>query len=304
MTIPKAIEEFLAGLEAEGRSPHTLGAYRRDLAVFAAFAKQARVRNVGAVTPQLLQRFIAHRSVTHDARGRGRASASINRYRVALKALYAFLERRWLVPRNPTSILRCQRHRGLPPVVLTEREVGQVLAFAYRGPTATRDHALVSFMLLTGCRLAETAALDHAGIDLVARVVILRTTKGGDPDRVMLSPRLARILAAHIGKDAKPDAPLFRAHGRRLSTRQIQRIVTARIAEAGIDKPITAHSLRHSFATRLYNQTGDIRLVQQALRHAHVTTTELYAQVDPLRWRQAVAMVGNAGQAGMPEGVR
>jgi site-specific recombinase XerD len=69
----------------------------------------------------------------------------------------------------------------------------------------------------------------------------------------------------------------------------VQRIVVQRVAEAGITKPITVHSLRHSFATVLYNQTGDIRLVQQALRHQHVSTTEIYAQVDPLRWRREIA---------------
>lgn len=144
-------------------------------------------------------------------------------------------------------------------------------------------------MLLTGCRLAETAALDVTDIDLEVQVAVLRTTKGGDPDRVMISPTLARILAKHIGNIH--DGPLFTAAGRRLSTRQIQRIVTLRTHEAGIEKPITAHSLRHSFATALYNSTCDIRLVQQALRHTHVTTTELYAQIEPSRWRREVARI-------------
>ena len=155
---------------------------------------------------------------------------------------------------------------------------------------AKRDHALITFMLLTGCRLAETAALNVGDIDLDARVAILRKTKGGDPDRVMLSPSLAGIVAGHMG-GSHPEAPLFASGERRLSTRQVQRIVTRRVAEAGITKPITAHSLRHSFATRLYNATGDIRLVQQALRHAHVSTTETYAQVDPLRWRREIAAI-------------
>jgi len=177
----------------------------------------------------------------------------------------------------------------LPPVVLDAREINILVNSRGEGNVGARDHALVCFMLLTGCRLAETAALDITDIDLNARVATLRTTKGGDPDRVMISPRLAKILAAHVG--TRRDGPLFMAHGRRLSTRQIQRIVTARVQEAGIDKSITAHSLRHSFATRLYNATGDIRLVQQALRHSHVSSTELYAQVEPARWRRAVAKV-------------
>jgi integrase/recombinase XerC len=283
-----ATDRFLESLAAEGRSPHTVAAYRRDLAVFTAFIGDVPL---DAVTPDLLQRFMAHQSVQVGPSGAPRAKATINRYRVTVKALYAWADARWLVERNPTSILRCQRHRGLPPVVLDASEMARLVGAEFAGATGKRDHALVAFMLLTGCRLAETAALDVGDIDLVARVAILRTTKGGDPDRVMLSPTLAEILAKHIGGDARADVPLFIAHDRRLSTRQIQRIVTERVHEAGITKPITAHSLRHSFATRLYNETGDIRLVQQALRHTHVSTTETYAQVDPVRWRASVAAI-------------
>lgn len=296
MTISKAIAEFLEGLATEGRSPHTVAAYRRDLAVFAAFAKQARVRNVGAVTPQLLQRFMAHRSVTHDVRGQRRAPASVNRYRVTLKALFAYCERRWFIARNPTGILRCQRHRALPPTVLTEAEVEQVLTFDYAGATAIRDRAMITFMLLTGCRLAETVGLNVGDIDTRTKVAIIGHAKGGDAERVVLSDRVLAALGPLLTRAA--DVPLFVAHDRRLCCRQVQRLVIARVREAGIDKPITAHSLRHTFATRLYNRTGDIRLVQQALRHHHVTTSEQYCQVEPLRWRQAVAGVGNAGTGG------
>jgi integrase/recombinase XerC len=281
------VEDYLCHLQAEGRSPHTVAAYRRDLAVFTAFIGDVPL---DAVTPDLLQRFMAHQSVQVGPSGAPRAKATINRYRVAMKALYAWAAARWLVERNPTSILRCQRHRGLPPVVLDASEMARLVNSEFVGAMAKRDHALITFMLLTGCRLAETAALNVGDIDLDARVAILRKTKGGDPDRVMLSPTLAAILVGHMG-GGHPATPLFATGGRRLSTRQVQRIVTRRVQEAGITKPITAHSLRHSFATRLYNATGDIRLVQQALRHTHVSTTEVYAHVDPLRWRREIAAI-------------
>lgn len=284
----QAAERFLDYLVSEGGSPHTVAAYRRDLRVFTAFIGDVPL---GSVTPDQLQRFMAHQSVQVGPSGALRAKATINRYRVAVKALYAWADARWLVERNPTSILRCQRHRGLPPVVLDANEIARLIGSEFNGGNGRRDHALICFMLLTGCRLAETAALNVGDIDLDARVAVLRKTKGGAPDRVLLNPTLVAILAAHIVADAPLRAPLFAAGARRLSTRQIQRIVTARILEAGITKPITAHSLRHSFATRLYNATGDIRLVQQALRHTHVTTTEIYAQVDPKRWRQEVAAI-------------
>ncbi|MBU1071895.1 tyrosine-type recombinase/integrase, partial [bacterium] len=263
-------------------------AYRRDLAAFVAFVGKL---DLNAVTPSLLQRFMASQGVQLRPCGTQRAKATINRYRVALKALFAFCEARWWVDRNPTSILRCQRHRGLPPVVLDADEITRLVNSEFTGPTGPRDHALVCFMLLTGCRLAETAALNVGDIDLEERVAILRSPKGGDPDRVMLSPQLAEILKVQVGSKTGPDEPLFTARTRRLSIRQIQRIVTARVYEVNITKRITAHSLRHSFATRLYNQTGDIRLVQLALRHSHVTTTEIYAQVEAKRWRKAVARI-------------
>ena len=288
MTIPEAVSQYLASLEAERRSPHTINAYRRDLAAFVAFAGHL---DLNAVTPALLQRFMATDGVQLRPCGTRRAKATINRYRVALKALFAFCEARWLVDRNPTNILKCQRPRGLPPVVLDAEEIVRLVGSEFGGSIGPRDHALVCFMLLTGCRLAETAALNVGDLDLEAGVAILRCPKGGDPDRVMLSPQLVQILASHIGENAEPDAPLFTARGRRLSIRQIQRIVTARVHEAEIDKPVTAHTLRHSFATRLYNQTGDIRLVQKALRHSHVTTTEVYAQVEAQRWRSAIARI-------------
>ena len=288
MLISQAIDDYLRYLEAEARSPHTVAAYRRDLAAFVTFANGESLTELGQVTPAGLSRFMASPTVLQDRAGRTRAPASINRYRVAVKALYAFAEARWIVDRNPTAILRCQRHRGLPPVVLDASEMAQLVAAEFAGAAGRRDHALICFMLLTGCRLAETCALDVGDIDLDARVATLRKTKGGDPDRVVLSPTLAGILGAHIG-GGHPGTPLFATGGRRLSTRQVQRIVTKRVQEAGITKPITAHSLRHSFATRLYNATGDIRLVQQALRHTHVSTTETYAQVDPLRWRREIA---------------
>lgn len=287
METSQIVEDYLRHLQAEGRSPHTVNAYRRDLAAFTAFANGESLTELGQVTPADLVRFMAGPTVRQDAAGRTRAPASINRYRVAVKALYAFAEARWLVERNPTAILRCQRHRGLPPVVLDAGEMARLVAAEFAGAAGRRDHALVCFMLLTGCRLSETAALNVGDIDLDARVAILRKTKGGDPDRVMLSPTLAGIVAGHID-GSLPGTPLFATGGRRLSTRQIQRIVARRVQEAGISKPITAHSLRHSFATRLYNATGDIRLVQQALRHTHVSTTETYAQVDPVRWRREI----------------
>ena len=286
MKLVETVDQYVESLEAENRSPNTIGAYRRDLATFVRYAGDV---DLEAVTPAILQRFMASSGVQLGPCGSPRAKATINRYRVALKALFAWAEARWLVDRNPTRVLKCRRHRGLPPTVLSEKEVETVLCTEYSGRNVLRDRALLTFMLTTGCRLGETAALDAGDIDWANATVTLRTTKGGDPDRMPLCKRCLTCLSEIVGSDTSASIPVFRtSRGQRLSVRQIQRIVVQRLIEAGIGRHVTPHDLRHTFATRLYNRTGDIRLVQHALRHEFVTTTMIYAHVDPLRLRAAV----------------
>jgi len=115
MKISRAVDEYLASLAADGRSPHTIAAYRRDLDAFVRFAGDVDIRTV---TPETLTRFMASDSVQVGPCGAPRAKSTINRYRVALKALFAWAGARWLIQRNPTAILKCQRHRAAPPVIV------------------------------------------------------------------------------------------------------------------------------------------------------------------------------------------
>jgi len=288
MKISRAVDEFLVSLASDGRSPNTIAAYRRDLDAFIRFSDNP---DITSVTPKLLLRFMASNSVQVGPCGAPRAKPTINRYRVALKALFAWAAARWLIQRNPTAILKCQRHRGAPPTILSDREVQRVLRFEYSGRHAARDRALLTFLLLTGCRLGETAALNVGDLDLEAGTATLRCTKGGDPERVFLEPSIIEVLRRQ-NRRSDPRRPLWSTSaGRRLSGRQIQRIIAGRMAEAGITKRVTPHTLRHTFATRLYNRTGDIRLVQLALRHEFISTTQIYAHVDPQRMRDQISQL-------------
>jgi integrase/recombinase XerC len=288
MNLSQAASEFLASLATDGRSPHTIAAYRRDLDAFIRFAGDVDIQSV---TPETLTRFMASDSVQFGPCGAPRAKQTINRYRVALKALFAWAAARWLIQRNPTAILKCQRHRAAPPTILSDREVERVLRFEFSGRHAGRDKTLITFLLLTGCRLGETAALNVGDLDLEAGTATLRCPKGGDPERVVLEPSIIEVLRRQNNR-ADPRRPMWSTSaGRRLSGRQIQRIIATRMVEAGITKRITPHTLRHTFASRLYNRTGDIRLVQLALRHEFISTTQIYAHVDPQRMRDQIAQL-------------
>ncbi|MBU8912922.1 MAG: tyrosine-type recombinase/integrase [Spirochaetales bacterium] len=285
MIITEAVDQFLADLASDGRSPHTVAAYRRDLKVFIRFAGDTIITDV---TPAVLTAFMATQGVQVRPCGASRAKASINRYRVSLKALFAWCGDRWLIERNPTSILKCRRHRALPPEILTKAEVAMLTEFSFGGKWAERDRTLIQFMLATGCRLGETVTLSVGDIDFERSRVILRNPKGGEPETVPMTRVILDQLCVTTG-DTELTHPLFRTGtGNRLSCRQVQRIVARRCIEAGIKKTITPHSLRHTFATKLYNQTGDIRLVQVALRHESIATTQTYAQLDHSRLQTAL----------------
>lgn len=285
MRIQEAVNQFLEDLRVDQRSPHTIAAYRRDLLAFTSFAG---IVPIDTLTPAHLTAFMASQAVQVRPCGTPRAKASINRYRVSLKALFAWCEARWLIDRNPTVILKCKRHRAVPPELLTEKECGRLASFSFEGKWAGRDRALILLMLGTGCRLGEMASLNVGDIRWDSGTLLLRCPKGGEPDQVTAGDELLRLIKP-LASGTELVQPLFRnARGQRLSHRQIQRIVNLRCLQAGITKRVTPHILRHTFATWLYNATGDIRLVQKALRHEHVTTTETYAQVLPQRILSAV----------------
>jgi integrase len=141
-------------------------------------------------------------------------------------------------------------------------------------------------------RLGSLVSLNFGDIDLKSGIAHIRT-KGGGRDRVYLNPQLQRLIARYlknVGPEANtsPNVPLFRSvHGRRLGARQIQLNFAKWCREAGITASV--HSLRHTFATRLYHRTGDLHLVQRALGHRQIATTEIYARVSDDSLRRAVA---------------
>jgi len=180
MTVQDAVDQYLASLAAEQRSPHTVNAYRRDLRAFTTFTGDLKLDDVHARVAAALHGL---HHVQVRACGTQRAKATINRYRVTLKALFAVGGREVARRAQSSTILKCRRYRALPPEVLTDEEVERVITFSYKGKHADRDRALLTFMLTTGCRLGETVALNCGDVDLVRKTATLRSTKGVIPTR-------------------------------------------------------------------------------------------------------------------------
>lgn len=273
MRLDAAIADYLASLEAEGRSPRTIDCYRRDLARLVAVL--GADRDVATVTPRDLLTVVADPRVRLQAGGAPRHQTTVNRTRSAVRGLFDFLVRAWVITADPAKVLRVKAAAPPRPTLLSRTEEEKLLAAigADPSPEARRDLLMVRVLLATGIRVSSLVALDVADVD-VERERLSVPYKGARRMTVRLPRELGGLLAG-----AKA-GPLFRGRsGRRLSVRQVQLRFAAWVEAAGIDAAVTPHALRHTFGTRLYGETKDLRRVQVALGHRSVGTTERYVGV-------------------------
>jgi site-specific recombinase XerD len=189
---------------------------------------------------------------------------------------------------------RNSRPRKLP-VYLTEVERDLVLEAALESAPrgvpdgALRNAAIITIGVYCGLRVSEISSLDLGDVDLQDLTVRVRHGKGDKPRMVTLNPWAAQFVSAWISArpDVDTEAVFVSRHGLRMSVRMIQVIVGSLARVAGIEKRITPHKLRHSFATLLLNRGADIRTIQELLGHASIATTEIYTHVaDELKRRE------------------
>jgi integrase/recombinase XerC len=189
--------------------------------------------------------------------------------------------------RTRQRLLRRARCAPAPPRALRDDEQARLLNVLERarGVEAERDRMLIHLLLQTGIRIGSALALDVEDVDLAHGELALRSTKGDRPTTALLPA--ATALRGFIGK--RDTGPLFLAHGNRICMRHAQRRISNWFAAAGIQGK-SAHSCRHYFACALLGKTGDLRLAQNALNHASIVSTTIYAQIDREKLRTAVGV--------------
>ena len=280
-----ATEAFCARLSAEGRSPATIAAYRRDLALVARVAGELAPGIVcRAVTAGLLDQVFSAGAVIESERGQ-RSAASLHRMKAAVRAFFAWAVEAGLVEDNPARSIRMHRLPRKLPVFLTTAEKKRLLK-ELKGRTdfsALRDRAMIEVMLGTGIRLGELAALDMDDIDLDAKHLRVRA-KGNVPQVKFIKTDLRTLLRRYLAERRRHGRPEMEAlflsnRDGRLCQRQIANRLAHWLRKAGIEKELTPHGLRHTFATHLYGATNDLLVVQRALGHRDVSTTQIYTHL-------------------------
>ena len=271
-----AVSAFLDYLAVErGASPHTLRNYAADLAALTEFLAGEGSSLVDADT-RVLRAYVAR---MHQRR---LSKATIARRVASARSCFRFLARRGMVGRNPARQIRTPRQGRRLPSFLPKDESKALLDRPLGTTDADRrDHALLELLYATGIRVAECCGLD--GDDLDRSRGTVRVLGKGDRERVV--PVGDAALAAvdrYLAGRRSTSGPLFTNRlGGRLSTRSARRIVGRRARQSGLDRRVTPHTLRHTFATHMLGEGADLRLIQELLGHRRLSTTQRYTHVSP-----------------------
>ncbi len=279
-------EEFLSFLAVErGRAPASIAAYRRDLRAYEHFLCERGMR-VEDVRPAVVEEYLAHLVAS------GRRATSTVRALAAVRGLHRFCEDERGGPPDPTVGLSGPRLPAPIPKALTEEEVTALLgAFPGDDAKARRDRAILELLYATGARISELCGLGLGDVDVDRGLA--RVYGKGSKERIVPVGRFAcTALRAWLeggGRQAMTpsrwarrndeEALFISSRGRRMGRQAVWLVVHQAAERTGLADRVTPHVLRHSCATHLLEHGADIRVVQELLGHAAITTTQVYTKV-------------------------
>ncbi len=297
-----AIDEYLAFLRVErGLATATLGAYRADLRDFAASREAGREWSHSADSAR---RYLASCATRPGPGGHPPRATSLRRRAASLRGFYRFAFAEGLISVDVASHLDLPRMPRLLPETLTVPETERLLEAASlpgpMDPRRLRDRALVELLYASGLRISEALGLDREDLSLDGAFV--RVIGKGDRERLVPVGEIALDWLGRYLGEVRPallvlshveplrGGPLFlTGRGRRLARQQAWAIVKKAAELAGLSDQVTPHTLRHSFATHLLEGGADLRIVQELLGHASISTTQLYTHLTGERIKQVYA---------------
>ncbi|MFO8072488.1 MAG: site-specific tyrosine recombinase XerD [Polyangia bacterium] len=282
------VDLYLAHLKVErGLARNTIVSYSRDL-VELVEALDERGVELASARHEDLAAFLARLS------RRGLSRRSQARALSAIRGLFRYLHAEGEIPTDPTADLEAPSSRRKLPSLLSVDEVERLLAAPdFSTPRGLRDAAMTHAMYAAGLRVSELVSLRMPDLDLEAGFLAV-SGKGGKRRLVPLGEWAIEMIARYLAEVRPRWAPpnetaVFLTGRRRPMTRQGFWLIIKKLARAaGIDKPISPHKLRHSFATHLLERGADLRSVQAMLGHVDISTTQIYTHVSGERIAEVV----------------
>jgi len=288
METKEIINSYLEYLQFErGLSGNTLIAYERDFQKFVEVTGRNPLKS-GAEEISELLRYM------HKC---GQSAKSQSRILSALRGFYNWAQEEKFVAINPTSLFENPRDARSLPVVLSEREVQQILdIIPMEGQFSTRDKAIIELLYACGLRVSEACGLKLSLLRLNEGYIIV-TGKGNKQRLVPIHAEAIKYLQLYLEHERSMTTPspshsdtVFLSNRGAALTRQSVFMKLKKFAAlAGIRKNISPHTMRHSFATHLIERGADLRIVQQLLGHESITTTEIYTHVSAKHLGEKIA---------------
>lgn len=276
----KQISEFLSYLRHErNASPHTISAYARDLAQLEDYFKAKGV-DWESADNVVLRGFLA------GLYEKKQKKSTIGRKLASVRSFYEFLVRRKRLEENPARVLATPRREKRIPSFLSEEEAVSFLDLPDSAePLDQRDRAILEFLYATGIRVSELVAVDPEDVNFAERLIRVKG-KGKKERLVPFGRRAANALESYMTarrsllKNPAENALFLNYRGERLTSRSVERIVDKHVRRTALNRKISPHSLRHSFASHLLGRGADLRVIQELLGHESLGTTQKYTHMD------------------------
>ena len=275
-------QRYINYLEVErNASPYTVRNYKTDLLDFFNFLREKKVGSLTEVDKHILREYLSYLV------GQNIVKRSIARKLSAIRSFYRFLQREEIIAVSPVANTTSPKLDKRLPAFLSQDEINRLLeAPDLSTPQGQRDRALLELLYASGLRVSEIASLDVGQVDLETNEI--RVWGKGAKERVVLMGKpAAEALTAYLKKgrpellgDKKTSKALFvNRYGGCLTERSVQKLLGRYARIAGIKKRVHPHMLRHTFATHLLDGGADLRVVQELLGHASLSSTQIYTHV-------------------------
>jgi integrase/recombinase XerC len=277
----KNCENYLMYLKSvRNLSENSIASYQKDLNKFFSFCEEQGIKEADANADHI-------RDFISSISGQGLSSRSINRLISGIRGYYRFLQRHGHITVNPFSGVRSMKEDKKLPSFLFEAEMDDFLSQPAHEFLELRNKAIFEFLYTTGCRVSEAVSLNVIDIDIkkgIARVI----GKGNKERVVFIGKQTLGIIRDYLAKrifhvkaerSDSQKALFINSRGNRMTARGVRFILKKCLETLKFVKNVTPHTFRHSFATHLLNRGADIRIVQELLGHASLTTTQVYTHV-------------------------
>jgi integrase/recombinase XerD len=283
--VEQSIESFIRFLAVErGLSDNYQLSTQRSLTDFATWCVQKKIDNARAITLPTITEYLAAKKKA------GLSAASIKLIVVALKIFFRFLAGKDEIARDPTEALSLPRIERYLPETLNELQVDQLLnSVDTKAPLGMRDRAMLELLYASGLRTSELA---NARLEnFYSEEGTIRVIGKGNKTRIVpVGQKACEALAVYLSterpklvKRRTSNEIFLSERGTKLTTTRIWQIVKEKARHSGLEKNIYPHLLRHSFATHLLSNGADLRIIQEMLGHADISTTQIYTHVDQQR---------------------